>query len=82
MRVYTDANNNYTMSGLPNGDFEIIASMLNDGNVIDPDEAVTQGDPLVTVTDGVVDPSTRSFKITGAVVMDTPRLRPTMWFRS
>jgi len=23
-------------------------SMLNDGNVIDPDEAVTQGDPLVT----------------------------------
>ena len=72
MRVYTDMNNNYTMSGLPNGDFEIIASMLNDGNVIDPDEAVTQGDPLVTVTDGVVDPSTRSFKITGAVVMDTP----------
>ena len=72
LRVYTDANNNYTMSGLPNGDFEIIASMLNDGNVIDPDEAVTQGDPLVTVTDGVVDPSTRSFKITGAVVMDTP----------
>ena len=72
MRVYTDVNNNYTMSGLPNGDFEIIASMLNDGNVIDPDEAVTQGDPLVTVTNGVVDPSTRSFKITGAVVMDTP----------
>ena len=72
MRVYTNANNNYTMSGLPNGDFEIIASMLNDGNVIDPDEAVTQGDPLVTVTNGVVDPSTRSFKITGAVVIDTP----------
>jgi hypothetical protein len=72
MRVYTDANNNYTMSGLPNGDFEIIASMLNDGNVIDPDEAVTQGDPLVTVTAGVVNPSTRSFKITGAVAMDTP----------
>jgi len=72
MRVYTDANNNYTMSGLPNGNFEIIASMLNDGNVIDPDEAVTQGDPLVTVTNGIVDPSSRSFKITGAVVMDTP----------
>jgi hypothetical protein len=72
MRVYTDASNNYTMSGLPNGDFEIIASMLNDNNVIDPDEAVTQGDPLVTVTNGIVDPSTRSFKVTGAVVMDTP----------
>jgi hypothetical protein len=72
MRVYTDTYNDYMMSGLPNGDFEIIASMLNDGNVIDPDEAVTQGDPLVTVTNGVVDPSTRSFKITGAVVMDTP----------
>jgi hypothetical protein len=66
MRVYTDANNNYTMNGLPNGDFEIIASMLNDGNVIDPDEAVIQGDPLVTVTDGIVDPPTRSFKITGS----------------
>ena len=24
MRVYTDANNNYTMSGLPNGDCEIV----------------------------------------------------------
>jgi hypothetical protein len=72
IRVYTDANNNYTMSGLPNGNFEIIASMLNDGNVIDPDEAVTQGDPLVIVTSGIVDPPTRSFKITGAVVMDTP----------
>jgi hypothetical protein len=72
MRVYTDVNNNYTMRGLPNGNFEIIASMLNDGNVIDPDEAVTQGDPLVIVTSGIVDPPTRSFKITGAVVMDTP----------
>jgi hypothetical protein len=72
MRVFTDSNNNYTMTGLPNGDFEIIASMLNDGNVIDPDEAVTQGDPLVTVTSGIANPATRSFKITGAVVMDTP----------
>jgi len=72
MRVYTDVNNDYTMSGLPNGNFEIIASMLNDGNVIDPDEAVTQGDPLVIVTSGIVDPPIRSFKITGAVVMDTP----------
>jgi len=72
LRVYTDANNDYSMSGLPNGDFEIVASMLNDGNVIDPDEAVTQGDPLVTVTSGSAVPATRSFKITGAVVMDTP----------
>ena len=72
MRVYTDATDSYMMSGLPNGDFEIIASMLNDGNVIDPDEAVTQGDPLVTVTNGIVAPLTRSFKITGAISMDTP----------
>jgi hypothetical protein len=72
MRVYTDVNDNYTMSGLPDGNFEIIASMMNDGNVIDPDEAVTQGDPLVTVTNGIATPLTRSFKVTGAVVMDTP----------
>ena len=72
MRVYTDLNNNYTMSGMPNGIYEIIASMLNDDNVIDPDEAVTQGDPLVTVINGIVDPPTRGFKITGAIVMDTP----------
>jgi 5-hydroxyisourate hydrolase-like protein (transthyretin family) len=72
MRVYTNANDHYTMSGLPDGTFEIIASMLNDGNVIDPDESVTQGDPLVDVVSGVVTPTTRDFKVTGAVELDTP----------
>jgi len=72
MRKHTDSNNMYTMSGLPNGEFELVASMLNDGNVVDPDESVTLGAPLVTVTDGVADPRTRNFKITGAVVMDIP----------
>lgn len=72
MRVFTNSSNNYTMSGLPDGNFEIIASLENDGIVIDPDESVTQGDPLVDVAAGVVTPSTKDFKVTGAVEVDTP----------
>ena len=73
MRVFTDDADAYTMSGLPDGNFEIIASLLNDGIVIDPDESVTQGDPLVTVSAGVVSPGdVIDFKVTGAVEVDNP----------
>lgn len=74
MRVYIDItdNNSYTMSGMPDGRFEIIASLENDGIVIDPDEAVTQGTPIVDVAGGSVTPTIKDFKVTGAVELDTP----------
>ncbi len=70
LRVNINDANSYTMSGIPDGDFEIIASLLNDGIVLDPDLSSTQGVPLVTIN---ADTHTRDFKVTGAVELDTPQ---------
>jgi len=69
MRVYTDGGASYAMFGVPNGTFEIIASLENDNYVLDPDTAVTQGIPLVTVSNDVV---TKDFKVTGSITLTSP----------
>ncbi|MEN8131584.1 MAG: carboxypeptidase-like regulatory domain-containing protein [Pseudomonadota bacterium] len=70
LSVYTDASANYSMTGIPDGHFEIIASLENDGYVIDPDIAVTQGIPTADVVDGNI--QTKDFKVTGAIELDMP----------
>ena len=74
VRVYTNTadSHSYAMTGIPDGHFEIIASLENDGIVIDPDESVTQGVPTVDVNAGVATPLVIDFKATGAVELDTP----------
>lgn len=71
MRSYIDINNgnSYEITDIPNGLFEIIASLENDGYVIDPDTAVTQGTPTVVINSDTV---TKNFKVTGAIVLNTP----------
>ena len=71
MRTFIDVNagNSYEMTDIPNGHFEIIASLENDGYVLDPDTAVTQGIPTVDIN---ADTVTKSFKVTGAIELDTP----------
>ncbi len=69
LRVYIDNGDNYQMTDIPNGTFQIIASLENDGDVLDPDIAVTQGIPTVVVND---DSQTKDFKVTGAIELDVP----------
>ncbi len=59
----------YQIENVPNGTYQIIASLDNDDYVLDPDESVQQGIPMVTVegNDLVVD-----FKVTGAIKLDNP----------
>jgi hypothetical protein len=59
----------YQIENVPNGTYQIIASLDNDGYVLDPDESVQQGIPMVTVegNDLVAD-----FKVTGAIKLDSP----------
>ncbi len=59
----------YQLSGVPDGTFEIIASLDNDTFVIDPDESVQQGIPTVTIAGGSV---VKDFKVTGAIRLDEP----------
>jgi hypothetical protein len=69
MRVYIDNGDNYQMNGIPNATFQIIASLENDGDVLDPDIAVTQGIPTITVN---TDSQEKDFKVTGAIELDVP----------
>ena len=69
LRSYTDGGANYQLSGVPNGTFEIIASLENDGYVIDPDTAVTQGIPVVTINNNAI---IKDFKVTGSIKLTTP----------
>jgi len=69
LRTYTDNSGNYAMSGVPNGTYEIIASLENDGYVLDPDTSVTQGVPEVTINNDAI---TKDFKVTGSIVLTNP----------
>lgn len=69
LRSYTDTNASYNIIGVPNGTFEIIASLENDGYVIDPDTSVTQGIPVVTINN---DSITQDLKATGSISLITP----------
>jgi hypothetical protein len=69
LRTFTDSGGSYVMYGVPNGTFEIIASLDNDGYVLDPDVSVTQGIPQVTINNNVV---TEDFKVTGSIALTNP----------
>lgn len=69
LRTFTDNGGSYVMNGVPNGTFEIIASLDNDGYVLDPDVSVTQGIPQVTINNNAV---TKDFKVTGSILLTNP----------
>ena len=71
LRTLTNAGGDYLLTGVPNGEFEIIASLENDSFVLDPDESVTQGVPIVLITEAVP-VITRGFKVTGSVQLTNP----------
>jgi hypothetical protein len=72
LRTFTDAGGDYHMTGVPNGDFEIIASLENDGFVLDPDESVTQGIPMVVISDAAPVITGMQFKVTGSIQLTNP----------
>jgi hypothetical protein len=72
LSVSTDAGASYAMSGVPYGDFEIIASLENDGFVLDPDTSVTQGIPTVTITALAPVIANMDFKVTGSIQASSP----------
>jgi hypothetical protein len=72
LRVLTDSGASYQMSGVPYGEFEIIASLENDGYVLDPDVSVTQGIPMVTITEVAPVFANEDFKVTGSVELTNP----------
>lgn len=66
------ANQSYTISGIPAGDYIARATYRNDLRVMDPDRIAKFGEPVVSVSGTVANPSTLSFDITGTVVLSTP----------
>lgn len=72
LRVETDEGASYAMTGVPYGEFEIIASLENDGYVLDPDTSVTQGIPTVSITETVPTVTGMDFKVTGAIDLTNP----------
>ncbi len=62
----------YSISGIPDGKYVVLAGFENDGNVRDPDPLIS-GTQLarVTVANGTVNASP-SFKVTGAIQMVSP----------
>jgi hypothetical protein len=72
LRTLTDGGGSYLMTGVPNGEFEIIASLENDGYVLDPDESVTQGIPVVVITELAPVIANEDFKVTGSIQLTSP----------
>ena len=72
LRVLTDSGASYLMSGVPNGEFEIIASLENDGYVLDPDVSVTQGIPIVQISELAPVIANKDFKVTGSIELTNP----------
>ena len=72
LHTFTDAGGDYHMTGVPNGEFEIIASLENDGYVLDPDESVTQGIPMVVISDAAQVITGKQFKVTGSIQLTNP----------
>lgn len=71
LRTLTNGGGDYVLTGVPNGEFEIIASLENDGYVLDPDESVTQGVPTVQTSEATP-VITKGFKVTGSVELTNP----------
>lgn len=72
LRVETDEGASFLMTSVPYGDFEIIASLENDGYVLDPDTSVTQGIPTVSITEMAPTVTGLDFKVTGAIELTNP----------
>ena len=72
LQTFTDAGGDYHMTGVPNGEFEIIASLENDGYVLDPDESVTQGIPMVVISEAAPVITGEQFKVTGSIQLTNP----------
>ena len=72
LRVFTDGGGSYVMTGVPYGEFEIIASLENDGFVLDPDLSVTQGIPMVLISELAPIIANKDFKVTGSVELTNP----------
>lgn len=70
--VVTDGGGSYAMAGVPYGEFEIIASLDNDGFVLDPDTSVTQGIPTVAITELATVIVNKDFKVTGSIKLTNP----------
>lgn len=68
LKAYT-VNGSYTINGVPDGTYEILASRDNDLFVTDPHDIVRDGIPLVSLSDGVVtsDATILNFEVTPAV---------------
>jgi hypothetical protein len=72
LRVLTDGGGSYIMTGVPYGEFEVIASLENDGYVLDPDLSVTQGIPMVLITELAPVIANKDFKVTGSIELTNP----------
>jgi hypothetical protein len=72
LRVLTDSGGNYLMRDVPYGEFEIIASLENDGFVLDPDLSVTQGIPMVLISELAPVIANKDFKVTGSIELTNP----------
>lgn len=72
LRVETDEGASFAMTDVPYGDFEIIASLENDGYVLDPDTSVTQGIPTVSITELAPTVTGMDFKVTGGIELTNP----------
>jgi hypothetical protein len=72
LRVLTDGGASYLMRDVPYGEFEIIASLENDGFVLDPDLSVTQGIPMVLISELAPVIANQDFKVTGSIELTNP----------
>ncbi|MFZ5441937.1 MAG: hypothetical protein ACOZQL_18170 [Myxococcota bacterium] len=72
--VAPNVTGGWTISGIPDGKYVVLAAFENDGNVRDPDPNIS-GTQLqrITVSNGALSGATSpSFKVTGAVSMVSP----------
>ena len=64
----TGGNNGYTFNNIPDGDFILWASLVNDENVMDPDKNLGGIDVSFPANDGLDKP----IDITGAIIIHQP----------
>jgi hypothetical protein len=71
--IAPDVTGDFTLHGVPDGRYVLLAAFENDNNVRDPDPNISGTQiPHVVVSNGTVTPSGISIKVTGAILMDGP----------
>lgn len=72
--VLPNITGSWTISGIPDGQYVVLAAFENDGNVRDPDPGIAgTGIQRITVKNGVISGATSpQFKVTGAVGLVSP----------